>query len=222
MTFFNLEELSLSFQYLSCLWPKMSIYHGFNWVNYLLKWMYCPYFPIHFCGTSLDKLFWKKKKYILDISHLEFQIISSWFINASQLPNQKYTLETYTKGKECISWHLPIKLHKPVHPKNTLGYSLSMCAVWGKEMWSCTNKITSAHINFRNRHLPMLPDSLVPTQEACLAPASLVLDYIFPSQPPTQQENIRKVNNMKKDRILIVSVLDLPMQLSYSSQAELP
>ena len=68
----------------------------------------------------------------------------------------------------------------------------------------------------------MLPESLVPTQGACLAPAYLVLDYIFPSQPPTQQENIRKVYNMKKDRILIISVLDLPMQLSYSSQAELP
>ena len=140
MTFFNLEEFSLSFQYLSCLWPKMSIYHAFNWANYLLKWMYCPYFSVHFCGTSLENILEEKKKYILDISHLEIQIISRWFISPNPLPNQKYSLETYTKGKECISWHLSIKLYIPVHPKNTLEYSLSKCVASGRAMWSCTSK----------------------------------------------------------------------------------
>lgn len=35
--------------------------------------MYCPYFLIQLCGTSFDKLFWKKK-YVLDMSHLETKL----------------------------------------------------------------------------------------------------------------------------------------------------
>lgn len=50
--------------------------------------MYYLSFSIQFCGASLDKLFWKEKN-VLDISHLDIQIIVRCIINKNQLPNQK-------------------------------------------------------------------------------------------------------------------------------------
>lgn len=113
------EELDLSSPYPSCLWPKMSLYHAFDWVNFLLKWMYCPSFLIQFCA-SLGKLFWNKnnKIYFRHVLSRD-QIIFRWVINLSYLPNQKCSQSyTYTKGKECISCHSSMKLHIFIHAKN--------------------------------------------------------------------------------------------------------
>lgn len=162
------KELNLSSQYPSCLWPRMSLYHVFDWVNFLLKWMYYPSFLIQFCATSLGKLFWNENNKIC-FRHVlsRDQIIFRWVINLSYFPNQKCSQSyTYTKGKECISCHLSMKLHIFIHPKNNLDYSLSLCVcvVGGGELRSSTSQqsqIISICVNFRNRHLPTLLGSLL-------------------------------------------------------------